>query len=404
MRRFMAVVAVFCVAAASPVSAAGIHGSVKDPSGGAVAAAEVLVLTPARAVVATVRTDASGRFGVKRTSHLAVISCSLARRRSRNGPLRSKYRRRRRHRRSDVDGCGPGRRSHGHRRAGRSDRDAPRGPGGQSHVGRRDRPACEHGPRAGRQRRGRRQPAADESDDGRRVRARADRQQGQRLRRRRALLEQRAARRRQHVPRPDRADGLDSIEILRGPNSAEYGSDALGGSIQFLSPRAGAQFRRPRLGGQAAFTAPPGTNPVAATPRSRSAQRQFGLFGNARRQDVGKLRPGDGIDSHAAVTRFFGVASDVLYPDRSAEHRVPQWGTGESELDARAARRSCGYMADAPGRRRALGSAARRRRQPHRRAERPDARPVLRPARAHRRRLVRSRASPTRSTRSAKSA
>ena len=58
----MAVVAVFCVAAASPVSAAGIHGSVKDPSGGAVAAAEVLVLTPARAVVATVRTDASGRF------------------------------------------------------------------------------------------------------------------------------------------------------------------------------------------------------------------------------------------------------------------------------------------------------------------------------------------------------
>ena len=65
MRRFMAVVAVFCVAAASPVFAAGIHGSVKDPSGGAVSAAEVLVLTPARAVVATVRTDASGRFEVK---------------------------------------------------------------------------------------------------------------------------------------------------------------------------------------------------------------------------------------------------------------------------------------------------------------------------------------------------
>ena len=28
---------------------------------------------------------------------------------------------------------------------------------------------------------------------------------------------------------------LEGIEVLRGPNSAEYGSDALGGSVQFLS-------------------------------------------------------------------------------------------------------------------------------------------------------------------------
>src|SRR4029450_2522632 len=28
---------------------------------------------------------------------------------------------------------------------------------------------------------------------------------------------------------------LDSVEVLRGPNSAQYGSDPLGGSIQFLS-------------------------------------------------------------------------------------------------------------------------------------------------------------------------
>ncbi len=28
---------------------------------------------------------------------------------------------------------------------------------------------------------------------------------------------------------------LDSVEVLRGPNSAQYGSDALGGSLQFLS-------------------------------------------------------------------------------------------------------------------------------------------------------------------------
>jgi hemoglobin/transferrin/lactoferrin receptor protein len=43
---------------------------------------------------------------------------------------------------------------------------------------------------------------------------------------------------------------LDSVEVLRGPNSAQYGSDALGGSIQFLSrvPSVGLADGR-RLGG-----------------------------------------------------------------------------------------------------------------------------------------------------------
>ena len=59
----------------------------------------------------------------------------------------------------------------------------------------------------GRRGRDRREPAADEPDDGRRVRARADREQGQRVHRRRSLFERRAARRRQHVPRSDRAGG-----------------------------------------------------------------------------------------------------------------------------------------------------------------------------------------------------
>ena len=37
---------------------------------------------------------------------------------------------------------------------------------------------------------------------------------------------------------------LESIEILRGPSSAQYGSDALGGSVQFLSRAAVARRRR----------------------------------------------------------------------------------------------------------------------------------------------------------------
>ena len=34
---------------------------------------------------------------------------------------------------------------------------------------------------------------------------------------------------------------LESIEVLRGPSSAQYGSDALGGSVQFLTAAAAAR-------------------------------------------------------------------------------------------------------------------------------------------------------------------
>ncbi len=36
---------------------------------------------------------------------------------------------------------------------------------------------------------------------------------------------------------------LDGMEVLRGTSSAQYGSDALGGSVQFLTQRADARDR-----------------------------------------------------------------------------------------------------------------------------------------------------------------
>jgi hemoglobin/transferrin/lactoferrin receptor protein len=110
---------------------------------------------------------------------------------------------------------------------------------------------------------------------------------------------------------------LNSIEVVRGPSSAQYGSDALGGSIQFLtqppllgdrggSPwgaSVGASFGTShRFGGGQAFMSY--TSPT------------LGLAGSLSGRGVGRIRTGDGIDSHAAVTRFLGVSSDVLMDDR----------------------------------------------------------------------------------------
>ena len=41
---------------------------------------------------------------------------------------------------------------------------------------------------------------------------------------------------------------------------------------------------------------------------------------------MGELRPGDGTDSHASVTRFFGLPSDGFYPERLPNTGFHQWG------------------------------------------------------------------------------
>ncbi|HEY7699018.1 MAG TPA: TonB-dependent receptor, partial [Vicinamibacteria bacterium] len=122
------------------------------------------------------------------------------------------------------------------------------------------------------------------------------------------------------------ATSLEEIEILRGPNSAEYGSDALGGSIQFIT-------RSPALGGPdseleaavgaGAETAHEGVNANLSLSYGKS---DLGFFGNVAGRAVGELRAGEGIDSHAAVTRFFGLASDRLMSARLPDTGYSQYG------------------------------------------------------------------------------
>ena len=122
-------------------------------------------------------------------------------------------------------------------------------------------------------------------------------------------------------------DTLESIEVLRGPSSAQYGSDALGGSIQFysrppavgtlggsrwrtsLSGAAGSGHRYGGASGAVGYTAP-----------------SLGVTGSLSGRRAGAIRTGTGIDSHAAVTRFLGLSSDVLMDDRLPDTGFHQVG------------------------------------------------------------------------------
>ena len=109
---------------------------------------------------------------------------------------------------------------------------------------------------------------------------------------------------------------IDNVEIVHGPNSAEYGSDALGGTVQFMTKTPVLAASGTKVGGEVSLN---GTTTYEGGGGNGSLSwgtTRFGLFASGGGRKVGELRTGDGIDSHAAVTRFLGVSSDVLYPDR----------------------------------------------------------------------------------------
>jgi hemoglobin/transferrin/lactoferrin receptor protein len=120
---------------------------------------------------------------------------------------------------------------------------------------------------------------------------------------------------------------LQAVEVLRGPNSAQYGSDAMGGSVQFLSVVPSlASPGSPTWRGNVGFRANSTDQSFASNVAAAYSAKTFGLLVNAAGRTMDKFRPGQGIDSHAAVTRFLGVPSDKLMDARLPDTEFSQYG------------------------------------------------------------------------------
>ena len=104
---------------------------------------------------------------------------------------------------------------------------------------------------------------------------------------------------------------IDSIEVIRGAGSVQYGSDALGGTLHLRStPFLGGAPTR--LSGSVDITAASADESfggqVDLAFRHKSASIRIG----GSRHNFNDIRAGEGLDSHSAVTRFFGLSSRVL--------------------------------------------------------------------------------------------
>ena len=118
---------------------------------------------------------------------------------------------------------------------------------------------------------------------------------------------------------------VETVEVLRGPNSSQYGSDVHGGVVNFIS-------QAPRYGGPDSefhghtnifYTSP--TNGAGGNALFGYGTDSYGFLVNMNARRISTLRPADGLDYHAAVTRFLGIPSDV-FGNRLPDTGFTQYG------------------------------------------------------------------------------
>ncbi|HEX5965139.1 MAG TPA: TonB-dependent receptor, partial [Pyrinomonadaceae bacterium] len=105
---------------------------------------------------------------------------------------------------------------------------------------------------------------------------------------------------------------LETVEVLRGPNSSQYGSDVHGGVVNFISqaPRYGKADGE--LHGHTNIFYISATNGFGGNTLVSYGKENYGLLLNVNGRRISTMRPADGLDYHAAITRYLGLPSDIF--------------------------------------------------------------------------------------------
>jgi len=118
---------------------------------------------------------------------------------------------------------------------------------------------------------------------------------------------------------------LRAVEILRGPNSAQYGSDSLGGAVQLISQVPPYATDREEIHGRLGTFFDSGDLSAGGNSQMTYGKRNLALLVNLAAARHNTIRPGGGYDTHAAVTRFLGLRSDI-FGTRMTDTAFTQYG------------------------------------------------------------------------------
>lgn len=120
---------------------------------------------------------------------------------------------------------------------------------------------------------------------------------------------------------------VGGVEVLRGPSSAQYGSDSIGGSVQFLTRTPAFSPAGPSLSGSYGLAAASADAGFGSYLSTTYATPRFAVLGTVTGRRVNTLRAGGGTDSHNALRRYFGVDPEpVLDEGRLPDTAFSQYG------------------------------------------------------------------------------
>lgn len=119
---------------------------------------------------------------------------------------------------------------------------------------------------------------------------------------------------------------LRSVEIQRSPNTAQFGSDGLGGNVQLVSRQPVYGADEPEWHGEYNSFFNSSDRSFGGNALVSYGRKRFGFLGNLNARRINTLRPGGGIDSHSAFTRFFGLPSDITGSERLPDTAFTQYG------------------------------------------------------------------------------
>ncbi len=106
---------------------------------------------------------------------------------------------------------------------------------------------------------------------------------------------------------------VQRLEVVRGPSSVQYGSDAMGGAVNVLSERPEVLVGRPQASGLLEMTAATADLAAGASLYGQVRSRSVAIRGGASLRAGDDLRTGAAVDSHSALTRYLGLPSSTLY-------------------------------------------------------------------------------------------
>lgn len=124
---------------------------------------------------------------------------------------------------------------------------------------------------------------------------------------------------------------FQTVDVIRGPNGAQYGSDSLAGAVNMVSKAPAYGFDKPEFHGEINPGFSTGERAFGSSALFSYGTRKFGGYISMQGRRVGEARTAGSIDSHSAITRFLGLPSTVLY-DVNPDTGFQQYG-GAVRLD-----------------------------------------------------------------------